>query len=123
MMKHEKIVEALKECARLLEEVGLGPCRCEATRVTPNMSERGAHALWMALEAATWPPERREKAMRWLGFVQGVLWSQHVATIEQLKKMNMPDEPETLDEMTERLREQSKHNVLPVPGYVLDTEK
>lgn len=36
---------------------------------------------------------RREKAMRWLGFVQGALWTLSVATIDELGKMNMPNEP------------------------------
>lgn len=32
---------------------------------------------------------RREKVMRWLGFMQGVLWS-HGVGLETLKRMNMP---------------------------------
>jgi len=39
---------------------------------------------WMAYA------KRREKAMRWLGFVQGTLWGWGIATIEELKKMNAP---------------------------------
>lgn len=35
--------------------------------------------------------QRKEKVMRWLGFVQGVLWSEGIYTIEQLAKHNMPD--------------------------------
>jgi hypothetical protein len=34
---------------------------------------------------------RREKLMRWLGFMQGALWQQGV-DLEDLKRMNMPDE-------------------------------
>lgn len=34
---------------------------------------------------------KREKAMRWLGFVQGSVWSWNMASIDDLKKMNMPD--------------------------------
>ena len=33
---------------------------------------------------------KREKAMRWLGFVQGTLWGWGLATIEELKQMNAP---------------------------------
>jgi hypothetical protein len=34
---------------------------------------------------------RREKAFRWLGFVQGVLWVRGVYSIDQLKEHNRPD--------------------------------
>lgn len=30
----------------------------------------------------------REKAMRWIGFIQGCLWSEGLASIEDLRKMN-----------------------------------
>lgn len=38
--------------------------------------------------------DRREKFMRWLGFVQGVLWDHGVYTLDELKAHNAPDEPE-----------------------------
>lgn len=34
---------------------------------------------------------RTEKAMRWLGFLQGVLWSQGVFTLEAMKNHSRPD--------------------------------
>jgi len=34
---------------------------------------------------------RREKLMRWVGFMQGALWMMGV-DLEELKRMNMPDE-------------------------------
>jgi len=37
-------------------------------------------------------PPRREKAMRWLGFVQGYLWTATYCTIEDLKKANRPSD-------------------------------
>ena len=36
--------------------------------------------------------KRREKLMRWLGFVQGVLWTKRIYTLEELKEHNMPDD-------------------------------
>lgn len=33
---------------------------------------------------------RREKAMRWLGFVQGWLWARGLCSIEELKACNKP---------------------------------
>ena len=35
---------------------------------------------------------RREKAMRWLGFLQGALWVRGLATIDDMKEANRPDE-------------------------------
>jgi hypothetical protein len=35
---------------------------------------------------------RKEKANRWLGFVQGVLWTKGFYTIEEMKEHNRPDE-------------------------------
>lgn len=35
---------------------------------------------------------KREKAMRWLGFIQGSLWSWNIASVDQLRRMNMPAE-------------------------------
>lgn len=37
----------------------------------------------------------REKAMRWLGFIQGVLFSNNIYSVEQLKEHNRPDEEVT----------------------------
>ena len=31
-------------------------------------------------------PATKDKAMRWLGFIQGVLWAGNIRTLEQLKE-------------------------------------
>ena len=38
---------------------------------------------------------RKEKAMRWLGFIQGALWMHELAfvSIDDLKNLNKPDCP------------------------------
>lgn len=35
---------------------------------------------------------RHEKAFRWLGFVQGALWSMDLATVKELKNINRPSD-------------------------------
>ncbi len=35
--------------------------------------------------------QQTEKAMRWLGFMQGVLWARGVYTLNELRKHNAPD--------------------------------
>lgn len=78
------------------------------------------HVAWMANEAAGFLKEaraaedmpstsaaqsverlmffhsRREKAMRWLGFIQGVLWTMGIFTLDELKEQSRKcsDEPE-----------------------------
>lgn len=50
------------------------------------------HLLYMCDEGARFVREgRAEKAMRWLGFLQGVVWSRGHASLDELKRMNMPE--------------------------------
>ncbi len=56
--------------------------------------ERGTpreHAAWMLCKIPEFMEAgRREKAMRWLGFVQGYLWACGAATIDEMKDVNRP---------------------------------
>lgn len=36
---------------------------------------------------------RREKAMRWYGFIQGALWAAGVYSVDELKQHSNPDVP------------------------------
>lgn len=55
--------------------------------------DRVKHLHWMIDEAEKLVDENRiEKAMRWLGFIQGVLWSMSFFSVDQLKVHNMPNE-------------------------------
>lgn len=46
------------------------------------------HVKWMLKEMLPFVPGQWEKANRWLGFVQGVLWCEGVYTIEEMKNHN-----------------------------------
>ena len=47
------------------------------------------HVLWMTQNTRDLIQNKRiEKAMRWLGFIQGILWAQKVYTIEDMKNHN-----------------------------------
>jgi hypothetical protein len=50
------------------------------------------HALAMCEHAIDMPEEKLEKKMRWLGFIQGVLWMTGVRTISNSKYDNIPDD-------------------------------
>ncbi len=48
-----------------------------------------AHARWMCGEIKRLcEEEKTNKAMRWLGFVQGILWTMGVFTISELRSHN-----------------------------------
>lgn len=52
-------------------------------------ADRSAHILWMCSEARKHlEADKVEKAMRWLGFIQGVLWADSHCTIAELKDDN-----------------------------------
>ena len=42
---------------------------------------------------------RREKAMRWLGFVQGAIWVRGYVSIEDLKRANAPEGSENREHL------------------------
>jgi hypothetical protein len=49
------------------------------------------HVLWMCFETATFVhQDRMDKAFRWLGFIQGVLWCTDVFSIDEMKSHNRP---------------------------------
>ena len=53
--------------------------------------KRLAHLYWMLVEIEGFLKEgRREKAFKWLGFIQGVLWSSELCSLEDLKNHNRP---------------------------------
>ncbi len=54
------------------------------------------HVLWMLQQITEWSlqleqkhdPEILEKMHRWLGFVQGFLWTKKIFTIDEMKSHN-----------------------------------
>lgn len=55
----------------------------------------GAHFKFMCDEAQRFVDAGRiEKAMRWLGFLQGVFWSIIVYNLDDLKRHSTPDKTE-----------------------------
>lgn len=96
-MTKEKVLHVLKIYIDQLEKDG-----CTAERSSASYSPKPDlnldtnicmnHLLWMCSEVAVLLNEDRvEKAMRWLGFMQGAFWALGVRTIEQMKEDNMPE--------------------------------
>jgi hypothetical protein len=64
----------------------------ERNLVAFTTDERIGHLRWMIQETIGFVHAGRlEKAMRWLGFIQGALWVLEISTIEESKRLNMPD--------------------------------
>lgn len=57
--------------------------------------DRIAHLKFMCDEAQRFVDAGRvEKAMRWLGFLQGVFWDKNTFTLDDLKNHSRPDMPQ-----------------------------
>lgn len=92
MMTPEKIAEACEFMDRALVDYLPGLTILPLPGDTSKPVSPG-HLRWMLHKIPTFVAEgRREKAMRWLGFVQGVFASQNILTIDQLKQANAPDD-------------------------------
>lgn len=89
-MTNDKVNEVLVQYAREFGALGHGPERTDVTRTEQTEAQVLRHAHWMCNEALSFGPERIEKKMRWLGFIQGVRFVTGVATIADVKRDNMP---------------------------------
>lgn len=103
MMKPEDIGRAVAGCIVIIERAFGGNTakptvqRLNDTEVLAGEympRDRASHLLYMCQEIGNLIAEQRhDKVMRWLGFVQGALWAHNWATIEELKRLNMPEGP------------------------------
>lgn len=90
-MTRTRVNEALQACAKIIrEQVYVKEARrSERAQLVAGESPM-PHLLWMIEEAIAFPEEKTEKAMRWLGFVQGALWARGWITIDDAKRQSMP---------------------------------
>lgn len=72
---------------------GMGPERADMNRSPNNFVTRIRHCQWMCDEMLMSlkgkPIEATHDSLkinRWIGFIQGVLWSEGVSTIDQLRQ-------------------------------------
>jgi len=106
-MTLKQLHRVLNEYDQLLDKHLLGgePERCSAMGdPSPDTYSQQQHLRWMCREVLGFLPHHKigepvpelaetqaamEKAMRWLGFIQGVLWSTGVRTIDQMREDNV----------------------------------
>lgn len=93
-MTSEKILEAAQACKRILVSEGVPIARFSTSEFPQWQAERLAHAHYCVDQIINVfvPAGRQEKAFRWLGFVQGVLWAEKIVVLDDLKNQNRPDE-------------------------------
>lgn len=95
-MTGEKVIEALRLHLAQMEERFMSiPDNVVEARRCPeavNTGDQIRHLKWMVGQSIGFVQEGRiDKAMRWLGFIQGALWAMHLVTIEESKRANMPE--------------------------------
>lgn len=111
-MTSERVLEALRACDELLAGAGYLPVRHPERELRPELLTDSMwrvrvarQALYCAREARTWyrdgalvdpatGKDRRDKAMRWLGFCQGVVLALGLCGLEELKRQSMPADEE-----------------------------
>lgn len=89
-MECEKVREIVRGYQMRLLMIDRRPRRIVDEPLTDrNYTE---HLLYMCDEMLTWGDERKEKMMRWLGFIQGVLAITGGVPISFFKETNKPGE-------------------------------
>jgi hypothetical protein len=84
-MNFDKVTEAMNMCEQMLN-------RAVAAKFPLPLDAQFEHCLDMIRRFREFTPDRIEKAFRWLGFIQGVLYAHGLATVDELKNMNRPYE-------------------------------
>lgn len=98
-MDNDKVNEAFRSIADLLLELGYEPHRLAGVELAlwgdsdlkPQRRIALDHCYALALAGLELPAEKLGKKFRWLGWIQGVLWSFGLQSIEEQKRANMPD--------------------------------
>lgn len=93
-MTDDKVLEVVATIDARLAKTGAKPKR-HASVLLLGIPKRRAldHLRHVCEQIPVFIREgRREKAMRWLGFLQGAVWAFGWYTVEQLGEMNMPSD-------------------------------
>lgn len=76
----------------------LTPVRHNEHHTVNSDEDLVSHLRWMVLALPSLVEEgHKDKALRWLGFVQGALWAKGLATISDLKSCNREEVPVDLE--------------------------
>lgn len=86
-MTPEQVVAVVEKYEEELKRI-VSAVRIEPETKNPLDYPALSHALWMCGEVKQLASTNMEKASRWLGFIQGVLWTLGVYSIAEMKDDN-----------------------------------
>lgn len=91
-MNAEKVQQVIGTHRKKFEELGIGKRGYPHAEPldSPENGLEYCHGMLDTIEGFV-KENRIEKAFRWLGFIQGVLWAQKVYTLAELKSHNRKD--------------------------------
>lgn len=88
-MKRKQIQNVINKYRAKLQKANLRPAQFPSEHLATDWHLQIKHCMWMLDRMEELLKEDRlEKVNRWLGFVQGVLWTQSIYSIENLKEDN-----------------------------------
>jgi hypothetical protein len=90
-MTPEKVLEAIDVYRKFFEKNKIGKCTSTRHDIHFTLEDQLKHCHGMLDQMEKFVLDgRMDKVFRWLGFIQGCLWSQNQYTLEELKNHNRP---------------------------------
>jgi hypothetical protein len=91
-LKKEKVQQVINDYRKRFEESGIGKADFthEPSLDSPQHGLEHCHAMLDKMEVFL-KTDRMGKVFRWLGFIQGVLWSHKICTLAELASHNRKD--------------------------------
>lgn len=87
-MTPEQVIGVVEKYEQALKAKGVTAERADTDKCGPPRSTLRSHVVWMCEQTKVIAPENMEKACRWLGFIQGVLWAHGIYSIDQMRDDN-----------------------------------
>ncbi len=91
-MDKSKVLQTLDKYAKKFEELNIMPIEFPLDRLVGGDREANLRHCYGMIEDLRKHVEtgKMDKAFRWLGFIQGCLWSHGIYTIDEMRYDNMP---------------------------------
>lgn len=90
-MTKEKVLSVVKEYQSSLDKANIMSSAYPHDRYPQTKEEVLGHCRYMLDQIEVFLEEdKTEKAMRWLGFIQGCLWCHGFFTVDSMKEHNKP---------------------------------
>ena len=91
-MTKEQVLRVVEQYRAYLPLNGVVAPQCADLDLPPSRLEATRHILLMCEQIEDIVEEDVEKAMRWLGFIQGVFWSSGTFSINEMREHNTKGE-------------------------------